>query len=132
MLKVKLMVGGDGEGMLSDGSLPFSLVCAANTNLTLVKNAPGKLISIHAINVAAAIRYLKFYDQPNKPSIAGSGTPARRFGIPAQTTGAGFVLAPIVPMRFLAGIAFTITTGSADSDNTAPAAGDVILNLEFV
>lgn len=117
--------------MESESSTPFSLICLATTNPTLVKAGPSVLISIHAINVNAAARYLKFYDLKSAPT-AGTGSPIRRYGIPGNTAGAGFVLQPMIPMKFLLGISFTLTALAADSDTTAPSAGDVILTLEYV
>lgn len=124
----KLVVGvADSE---NDGTLPFSLLAAATTNATIVKKGAGVLVSIHAINVNAAVRYLKFYDSAG-PLAAGTGTPVRRYAIPGATTGAGFILQPVVPMKFLNGIAFTMTTGVADTDTAALTANDVILTLEY-
>lgn len=117
--------------MEAESTTPFSLVCANNTNQTLVKAGPSVLISIHAINVNAAIRYLKFYDLKSAPT-AGTGIPIRRYGIPGSAAGAGFILQPVIPMRFVNGIAFTITGLVADTDTTAPSANDVILTLEYV
>lgn len=129
-IRVKLVVGGEGGGVELDGTNPFSLLAAATTNQTLVKKGPGKLVSIIAVNVNAAVRYLKFYDT-NQPPAAGTGTPIRRYAIPASTTGLGFVLAPSVPMAFYQGLAFTITGAVADNDATAISANDVILTLEY-
>lgn len=128
-LKAKLYAGvGDAE---VDSTTAFSLLAAATTNQTLVKVGAGAIVSIHAINVNAAVRYLKFYDSNRQP-IAGTGTPVRRYAIPGSTTGAGFVLAPLLPMKFLQGIGFTMTTGVADTDTAALTANDVILTLEYV
>lgn len=117
--------------MEAERTTPYKLVAAATTNQTLVAAGPRVLVSIVAINVNAAVRYLKFYDQKVAPN-AGTGTPARLFAIPGSTAGNGFVLAPMLPMGFTNGIAFTMTTGSADTDATALTAGDVVLNLEYV
>jgi len=130
-IRVKMCAGGEGGGVESDCTTPFSLIAAATTNPTLVKKGPGKLVSIIAVNVNAAVRYLKFYDIGVVP-IAGSAIPARRYAIPASATGLGFVLAPTVPMGFQAGLAFTITGGVADNDATVIAANDVILTLEYI
>lgn len=124
-------MGGNGAGVESDGSTPFSLVALGTANATLVKTGPGRLISIHVVNVNAALRYLKFYDTNRKPD-AGTGTPVRRYAIPASATGLGFVLAPTLPMAFFQGLAFTIVTGVADTDATAVTANDVILTLEYI
>lgn len=131
MIRVKLFVGGEAAGREADGTTPFSFVCAANATPVVVKRGAGRLFSIHAINVAAAVRYLKFYDTAVAPTLAGVGVPVRRYAVPASATGAGFVLTPAMPMKFNAGIAFAIVTGVADSDATAPAASDVILTLEY-
>lgn len=130
-IRVKMVAGGEGGGVESDSTTPFSLIAAATDNATLVKKGPGKIVSIFAVNVNAAVRYLKFYDTNRVPN-AGTGTPIRRYAIPASTTGLGFVLSPTVPMGFIQGLAFTITGGVADSDATVIAAGDVILNLEYI
>lgn len=127
--KVKLVAGyGDAEVI---GSTPFSLLAAATTNPTLVKRGPGIITSLHAINLNAAVRYLKFYDMSQAPT-AGVGIPIRRYAIPASATGAGFVFAPVLPLTFTNGIAFVLVTGVADTDATAPSANDVVLTLEYV
>lgn len=127
--KAKLVAGfGDAE---AEGTLAYSLLAAASTNQTLVKAGAGLVIAIHAINVNAAVRYLKFYDS-NRAPTAGTGIPVRRYAIPASATGAGFVLQPVIPMKFFEGIAFTMTTGVADTDTAALTANDVILTLEYL
>lgn len=128
-LRVKPIYGLGDAG--ADASLPFSLIAAGTTNATLVKSGPGVIVAIHAINVAAAVRYLKFYDLSRVP-VAGQSTPVRRYGIPGNTAGAGFVFVPSVGIEFLQGIAFTMTTGVADSDATALTANDVVLTLEYI
>lgn len=126
--KSKLVCGiGDTE---VDSTTAFSLNAAATTNLTLLKAGPGIITAIHAVNVNAAVRYLKFYDSKITP-VAGVGTPCRRFAIPASATGAGFVFAPTIPMRFNVGIAFALTTGVADTDTAALTANDVTLTIEY-
>lgn len=127
--RVKLVTGIADEQ--ADSTLAFSFNCGATTNATQVKRSAGVIVAIHAINVNAAVRYLKFYDMNTAPS-AGVGAPVRRFGIPGNAAGAGFILQPIVPMRFLSGIAFTLVTGAADTDATATTANDVTLTIEYV
>lgn len=120
---------GLGDGA-TEASASFSVIALGTANPNVVKASPGVLVSIHAINVNAAIRYLKLYDTKTLP-VAGNGVPVRRYGIPGATTGAGFVIAPTLPMRFSAGIAFTMTTGIADNDTGALTANDVLLTLEY-
>ena len=130
-INVRVLAGGNQSGFAEiDHTNPFSLIAAASTNATLVKGSTGQIFSIHAVNQNAAMRYIKFYDTNTLPT-AGTGTPVRRYAIPASTTGLGFVLAPKLPMGFNNGIAFTITGGQADSDTTALTAGDVTLTIEY-
>jgi len=109
----------------------FTLTAANTTNATLVKAAPGIITAIQCINVNAAVRYLRLYDM-NRVPVAGAGTPERKYAIPGNAAGAGFVLAPAIPMQFISGIAFTLTTGVADNDATALTANDVILTIEYI
>jgi len=115
----------------NEGSQGFSLISAATTNATLVVAGPCLLTALIGMNVSAAAKFLRLYDAAKVPT-AGSGTPSRRIVIPGSTTGAGLVLAPCVPMRFLTGLALTITGASPDNDTTALALGDVILSLEYI
>jgi len=127
--KTKRVIGSGDTDV--DCTFPFSVLAAGSGDATLVKAGPCQLVSIHAINVSAAVRYLRFYDTSIKPTV-GAGTPIRRYGIPGATTGAGFVLQPPLPMRFTQGIGFTLTTGVADTDTAGLTANDVILTLEYV
>lgn len=128
--QVAKVVAGSGEAV-DDSTRPYTLTAAATTNATLVKAGKGVMTSITVVNVAAALRYLRFYDSNIAPT-AGQGTPNRKFAIPASTTGAGFVICPMLPMRFEVGLAFTLTTGVADTDATALTANDVILTIEYI
>ena len=99
-----------------------------------VKATPGELYMIHAMNLSAAVRYLKFYNATVATVIVGTTVPDFTFPIPTQadTNGAGFVL--VVPNGITFGTAITIavTTGFADADAGAPGANEVIVNLGFI
>lgn len=129
MLQVKQLFGIGAKR--SEGSQPFKLIAANTTNGTMVSATPCLVSLIVAINVAAAVRYLKLYDLARAP-VVGTDVVTRLIPIPAQTTGAGFLIQPGVPLRFNNGLALAITTGVADTDTTAPTANDVVLNLEIV
>jgi len=127
--RVKFLFGLGDAG--DDSTQPYSVIAAASTNANLVKIGPGVVTAIHAVNVTAAAKFLKFYDLRTVP-VAGSGTPVRRYGVPGATAGAGFTWQPSIPLKFSNGIGFTLTGGSADTDTTALSAGDVILTLEYI
>jgi hypothetical protein len=122
--RVKTSVGPDGTAQ--DGWMPFRLLSAATTNATSVKNAAALLGFIYAVNLNAAVRYLKLYNKASAPTV-GSDTPIATLPIPASTTGAGFVLPIPNGVQFTTGLALAITTGVADADTGAVAANEIIL-----
>ena len=99
-----------------------------------VKTSAGQLYFIHAINLANAVRYLKFYNATAANVTVGTTTPVLTFPIPSQgdTNGAGFTVS--IPQGFAFGTAISAaaTTGLADNDTGAPGANEVIVNLGYV
>jgi hypothetical protein len=96
----------------------FRLLSAASTNATSLKGSAGVLFAIYAINLNAAIRYLKFYNKASAPTV-GSDTPVLTLPIPASATGAGFrVRARHRDWPSATGIAYATTTGVGDADST--------------
>lgn len=110
---------------------PFTLISAASTNATSTKASPGTLYSIVAINLNAAVRYLKLYNKASAPTV-GTDTPIMTFPIPASTTGAGLAIDWGPGVDFSIGIAFALTTGSASSDTGAVAASEIFINGVYV
>lgn len=99
---------------------------AANTNATLVKNAPGTLTRVIGHNKAAADRYLKLYNMTSAPTV-GTSTPFMTITLPA-----GLPFALELQQFFSSGISFALTTGVADNDTGALSAGDITgLNLQY-
>lgn len=106
------------------------LVSAANSdNATVVKASAGRLFKIDGYNAAASVRWLKLYDKATAPSAAD--TPRRSIALPASSR---FELNfTDLGLAFAAGIGFRLVTGSADADNTAVTAADVLgLNLDYI
>jgi len=123
-LPVELIAQGNG------GATPKCVISAATTNATSVKASAGVLYSIHAINLNAAVRYLKFYNKASAPTV-GTDPTVLTFPIPASTTGAGFAIAMPNGIAFATGIALALTTGVSDSDTGTVAANDIIVNLTY-
>lgn len=99
---------------------------AASTNATSAKASPGRVARVLGHNVAAAARYLKFYDKASAPTV-GTDTPVLTIYLPASTS---FSLP--IEFDFGTGIAYALTTGSADADTGALTAGDVLaLNVLY-
>lgn len=99
-----------------------------------VKASAGQLYWIHAINLSAAVLFLKFYNATVASVVVGTTVPDLTFPIPTpgDTNGAGFTLS--IPNGIAFGTAITIaaTTGIADNDSGAPGANEVIVNLGFI
>lgn len=126
--RVKVSVGSD--GVAQDNWTPARLVSAASTNATSVKASAGAVGFIYAVNLNAAVRYLKLYNKASAPTV-GTDTPIATLPIPAATTGAGFTLPIPGGVLFSTGIAFALTTGAADSDTAAVAANEIFLFLGY-
>lgn len=114
----------------SGGLSAESLISAATTNATSVKASGGQVYSIYAHNTNASPRYLKLYNKASAPTV-GTDTPFLRLPIPGNANGAGFVLNTDMGVAMGTGIAFAITAGVADSDTTAIAANEVVVNLFY-
>jgi len=99
---------------------------AASTNATSLKASAGTLYQLYAVNLNAAVRYIKFYNKASAPTV-GTDTPVATFPIPASATGAGFQINFDPGFDFSTGIAYATTTGVADSDTAAVAANEIIV-----
>lgn len=111
------------------GALPHSLIAAATVNATLVKNTAGTLLGGYVHNRVTAERFVKFYDKATAP-VAGD-TPIHRMALAAGVTLSVADLVGAHGGKFTAGLGYRTTTGLADSDNTAVAANDLVINLSY-
>lgn len=104
----------------------FHLASAGSTNATSVKASAGTLYGWYIYNSNAAARKVAFHNTAGTPT-AGSGV-VFSLVIPAGSAANVFFNKGI---SFATGIAITTVTGLADSDNTAVAANDLIINLWY-
>jgi hypothetical protein len=128
---------GTGSGLAADVGVQYRttatgaasgthLIAAGTTNATVVKGSPGRVLGWSLANTNAAWRYVKLHNQTTTPT-AGSGV-VRTIAIPPNGV-TNFSMEGGI--AFSTGIALTTVTGSADADNTAVGAGDVIGELFF-
>jgi len=108
----------------------FRCVSQSGINPMAVSVPSAILGTIIAINTTDTLLYLKIYNTNTIDNII-SGVPVMTLPIPAAEGGNGFVLPVSNGIYFDQGICFTITGGAADNDQTAIAAGNVILNLFY-
>jgi hypothetical protein len=100
-----------------------------------IKTSAGKLFWVHAINLANAPRYLKFYNATAANVTVGSTTPVLSFPIPTMgdTNGSGFTINfGAMGVQFGTAISVAATTGFADNNTGAPGANEIILNCAYI
>jgi hypothetical protein len=113
----------------SGGLSSFRLLSAATVNLTSVKGSAGQVYGWTITNASAAMKFVKLYNKATAPVIStDAALILHTIAIPAgQVT----TLAPDQGIAFSAGIGLTVTGGVGDTDATAVAANDVIVNLLY-
>lgn len=108
-------------------STPYYLIGAGTTNATVLKASAGQLTSICIQNVAATVRYVKFYNKATAPTV-GTDVPVYVIGLPATST---VVLSFPQGVSFATGISFGTVTAAADASTAAITAGDLIIALTY-
>lgn len=93
-----------------------------------VKATAGQLYGYYFANLAATVRYIKFYNATAANVTVGSTTPLLTLPVPAGA--AGHINLPMA-VAFDTAITAAATTGVADNDTGAPAANDVVLNVFY-
>jgi hypothetical protein len=101
---------------------------AASTNATSAKASAGNVHKVRGRNVAATVIYLKLYNKASAPTV-GTDTPVQTFALDPASS---FTLDWVKGRYFPLGIAYAFTTGGADADTGAVAAGDILgFNLDY-
>jgi hypothetical protein len=114
------------RGSSTNAASGAHIVSAATTNATIVKASGGRVLGAFLANTTASWKFVKLHNQATLPT-AGTGI-VRTIPIPPN----GFASFSFEGgIAFTTGIGLTIVTGSADSDATAVAAGDVVGELIF-
>lgn len=108
----------------SASATPYSVISAATTNPLVISGAAIRATLLQVTNSGAGWAYIKIYNKGSNP-IPGTDTPILRIGIPPG----GGTIAPFEFAVGTLGLAILITGGSADSDTTAVAAGQVLANF---
>lgn len=115
---------------MSSGYLSrLRLFSAASTNATLVKAGATVVGYLHVTNTAASARFIKIYDKASAPTV-GTDTPVHTFAIPAGYCGSLGI--PSSGLRLALGFGLGITGAIADTDTTAIAANEVIINGAYL
>ena len=110
-----------------------ALACDTYRNISLlatgllIKGGPGIVYGYYISNVAAATRFVKFYNKVTAPTV-GTDTPLLTICLPASSA-ANVYFGPGI--GFGLGIGIGATQLVADADATAPAANDVVVNVFY-
>lgn len=104
----------------------YHLVSAATTNATNVKASAGQLYGWYIYNSNAAARKVSFYNTAGTPTVGTSVI----FSIVVPPTSGANVFSE-TGISFATGIGIGTSTGLADSDATAVALNDLVINLFY-
>lgn len=144
--RVKLIYGGDntnsGDVSITNpfpvtdvpnavtGWANYGLISANTTNATSVKGSAGVVGGWIISNNNASQRFVKLYNKASAPTV-GTDTPYLRIPVPGNTSGILSNVEFEKGVAFSTGIAFAITAAVDDSDTTAVAANEVVINLFY-
>jgi hypothetical protein len=116
------------EGLLGRSTNTKRLAsAAASVNADFAKASPGTVRQISGYNASGTARYFRFYDKASAPTVASDAARKVLYLPPLS--------AFVFDMNdyFAVGIAYAITTGSADLDTGVLTAGDIIsLNVDYL
>ena len=116
----------------SGGTKTHRFKSTGSNKADVAKDAPGQLYGIQAFSTDETPVYVRVYDKATAPGT--SDTPVWEGLVPGSTGGVGSGFLKEWPTGldvFTAGIGYRITTGVADSDDTATSANEVIVNFEY-
>lgn len=118
------------QAIASGGWAPKHFIAANSDNATNLKASAGIVHDVEVYGIGSAPAYLKFYDIATTPTC-GSTAVVKSIMIPAAATaanGAGSNVA-IIDVQFANGIGYCVVTGTADTDDTSPAAATFNINF---
>jgi hypothetical protein len=108
----------------------YSLASAATTNANNVKATAGRIYGGILFNTSAATKFVKLYNKATAPTV-GTDTPLLTIPIAANSKADLASIVAAVGLYFSSGISIAITGAFADSDTTAVAANDVLVQLLY-
>jgi hypothetical protein len=112
---------------VSGGLLTYRKLASADTNLATPKASAGQLYGWYVYNNSASAKFLKIYNKASNPTLA-SDTPVLTIPVPATSK---TEIAIPSGIALSAGLAIAATGAVGDTDTTALAANDLIINLFY-
>ena len=115
---------------ITNNLLQYRGFCAANLTPIAVKSSAGKIHGIYCINNVASARYLKLYNLAVGSVTVGTTAPFKTFLLPAS--GPTFINLDDLGIYFGTAITMAISTTFADTGDVAPAAADVLTQIDYI
>jgi hypothetical protein len=113
------------------GAAAFHLVLAGGVNATRIKATPGKVFSIDVTNNSANLFVVRFHDSAAATPVTGiSAVIAWSFGVQAGVP-RSFCFGDL-GLAFATGIGISVVRSVVDTDTTAVAANDGIVNISWI
>jgi len=114
---LEVTVGTDSPCYVLNGVGTGAAVASANC-----KSTAGTFKGLRAINTSGTLAYVRMYNLGGTPTCSSATGFVESIPIPASTTGAGIVDI-LSAFPYSAGVAYCVTGGAGNADNTAPPAG---------
>lgn len=114
----------------SGGATPYHYLSAASNNATLVASGAHTVYALTLINTTSTVYYFRLYDSGSAPSCSRATEVVDTLPVPANANGAGVVIPLDVGTSLADGLAFCLTGGGGDNDNSNAVAG-VYVNLWY-
>jgi hypothetical protein len=114
------------EIVIPTAGLTHYAAAAASTNATAVKASPGTVYHYSLSNSTATVYYLRMYNLAAAPTCSSSTGFIESIPIPASTTVGGREREQVIGQAFTTGVAYCITGGAANNDNTNAAVGVLV------
>lgn len=127
------LIGNVGIGVRTSGGTSIFRSIDLDESEEQIKATAGQVYWIHAMNLSASTKFLKFYNATAASVTVGTTTPVLTIPLATQgdTNGAGFTLSIPNGIAFSTAITVAATTGIADADTGAPGANEVVVNIGY-
>lgn len=144
--KIKIDVGSDGVSaalsstnpipvvdivQTSGGASNYSILSSAAVISASVKGSAGQVYDIECFNNGANEVFIRLYNQAGAPAGGDNANIVWRGMIPGNAAGAGFAVVLPKGRAFSTGIGVRVTGAVADTDTTALAANEVMVNIGY-
>jgi hypothetical protein len=120
---IQLTDSAGNEIVIPTAGLTHYVAATASTNAANVKASAGTVYHIAASNLTSTVYYLRMYNLATSPTCSSSTGFIETIPIPASTAVGGRERETVIGQAFTTGVAYCITGGPNNNDNTNAAVG---------